>query len=79
MSPRHETQQIFHKILLIQNNFRELTSERIMNHRETSMHHELRGKKGVIVDVNVSNLLNFVRARANPFIITALVSECTTS
>ena len=77
MSPRHETQQIFHKILLIQNNLCELTSECVMNHRETSMHHKLWGKKDVIVDVNVSNLRDFVRGRANPFIIT-FPSECTT-
>ena len=31
---------IFHEILLIQNNFRELTIERILDHRETSMQYE---------------------------------------
>ena len=71
--------EVFHKILLIQNNFRELTSECVMNHRETSMHHKLRGKNGVIVEVNVSNLRDFVRGQANPFIIPALVPDCTTS
>ena len=62
---------IFHKILLIQNNFRELTNERLMDHSENTIHHELRGNKGMIYNSNVMKLLDFVRARANPFIITA--------
>ena len=65
-----EWELIFHEILLIQNNFRELTNERVMNHRETSMHHELRGNKSVIYNNNMLKLLDFVRERANPFIIT---------
>ncbi|MES9880567.1 MAG: hypothetical protein ABW185_06755 [Sedimenticola sp.] len=35
------------------------------------MHHELRGNKAVAFDGNVSRLLDFMQARANPFIITA--------
>ena len=32
-----------------------------MDHRETSMHRELRGDKGVNLYIKVSNLLDFVR------------------
>ena len=63
-----EWELIFHEILLIQNNFREFTYERLMDH---TIHHELRGNKGMIYNSNVMKLLDFVRARANPFIITA--------
>ena len=66
-----EWELIFHEILLIQNNFRELTNERLMDHSENTIHHELRGNKGIIYNSNVKKLPDFVRALANPFIITA--------
>ena len=63
-----ECELIFHEILRILNNFRTFTYERVMDHRETSMHHELRGNKGVIFDVNVSNLLVFVLSLSQPLV-----------
>ena len=42
-----------------------------MDHSENTIHHELRGNKGIIYNSNVMKLLDFVRARANPFVITA--------
>ena len=41
----------------------------IMEHHKTIMCQELRGNKGLILYTNVSSLLDFVRALANPFII----------
>ena len=41
----------------------------IMEHHKTIMCQELRGNKGFIYYTNVSSLLDFVRALANPFII----------
>ena len=55
-----EWERISHEILLIQTNFRELTNERVINHRETSMHHELRGNNGVIFYANVSSSFDCV-------------------
>ena len=40
-----------------------------MEHHKTIMCQELRGNKGFIFYTNVSSLLDFVRALANPFII----------
>ena len=47
-------------ILLIQNNCRKLTNERMMEHHKTSMYRELRNIKAVIFDANVGRLLDFV-------------------
>ena len=56
---------------LIQNNCRKLTKERTIEHHKSIMYHELRSIKAVISDDNVSRLLDFVQAVANPFIIKA--------
>ena len=66
-----ESELIYHAILLIQNICRKLTNERMMEHHKTIMYQELRSIKAVIFDANVSRLLDFVRALANPFIIKA--------
>ena len=54
-----------------QNNCRKLTNERMMAHHKTIMYQELSSIDTVIFDANVSRLLYFVRAVANPFIIKA--------
>ena len=64
-----ESELISDDILLIQNNCRKLTNERMMEHYKTIMYRELRNIKAVIFDANVFRLLDFVRAVANPFII----------
>ena len=56
-----EWELVFHEILLIQNNFRELTNVHVMSHRETYLHHELSGNKGKVFGKNVSNLLDFFK------------------
>ena len=62
---------ISHDILILQNNCRKLTDERMMEHHKTIIYQELRSITVVIFDANVSRLLDFVRAVANPFIIKA--------
>ena len=42
-----EWEQIFHEVLLIQNNCRKLTNERMIKHHMTIMYKELRGNKGL--------------------------------
>ena len=66
-----EFELISHEILIIQNNCRKLTEERMMEHHKTIIYQELRSITAVIFDGNVSRLLDFVRAVANPFIIKA--------
>ena len=66
-----ESDLISDDILLIQNNCRKFTNERMMEHHKTIMYRELRRIKAVIFDANVSRLLDFVPAVANPFIIKA--------
>ena len=60
---------LFHEILAISNLLQLLTNARLMDHLETSIHHELVGRKGLIFDQNVARLLDYVKARENPFII----------
>ncbi len=62
-----EWQLLFHEVLSISNIFRALTNERLMDHLETSIHHELSGKKGQLFVNNVAQLLDFVQSRNNPF------------
>ena len=66
-----EFELISHEILIIQNNCRKLTDERMMEHHKTIIYQESRSITAVIFDANVSRLLDFVRAVANPFIIKA--------
>ena len=40
-----------------------------MDHLETSIQHELCGRKGLIFDNNVARLRDFVKARENQFIV----------
>ena len=40
-----------------------------MDHLETSIHHELSGRSGIIFDKNVCKLLDFVKAWENPFVV----------
>jgi len=42
-----------------------------MDHLETSIQHELGGRKGLIFDRNVARLLDFVNTRENPFLVLA--------
>ena len=60
---------LFHDILDISNLLQTLTNARLMDHLETSIHHELSGRSGIIFDENVCKLLDFVKARENPFVI----------
>ena len=62
---------ITHEFLLIQNNCRKFTNTRMMEQHKTTMYQELSSIKAVILYVNVSRLLDFVRSVANPFIIKA--------
>ncbi len=67
-----EWQLIFHEILLIANNLREMTNERSMDHSESAnVHHDLIGRKAEHLNNNVARLLDFVSNRGNPFIIQA--------
>ena len=66
-----EFELISHEILIIQNNCRKLTDERMMEHHKTIIYQEPRSITALIFDANVSRLLDFVRAVANPFIIKA--------
>ena len=66
-----ESDLISDDILLIQNNSRKLTNERMVEHHKTIMYRELRNINAVIFDANVSHLLDFVPAVANPFIVKA--------
>ena len=45
---------IFHEFLLIQNNCRKLTNERMVEHHKTIIYQELRSIKDVIFEANVS-------------------------
>ena len=63
-----EFELISHEILIIQNNCRKLTDERMMEHHKTIIYQELRSITTVIFDANVSRLLDFVRAVTHPFI-----------
>ncbi len=62
---------LFHEILAISNLLQLLTNARLMDHLETTIQHELGGRKGLIFDRNVARLLDFVKARENPFIVVA--------
>lgn len=62
---------LFHEILAISNLLQLLTNVRLMDHLETSIQHELGGRKGIIFDRNVARLLDFVNARENPFLVLA--------
>jgi len=66
-----EFELISNEILIIQNKCRKLTDERMMEHHKTIIYQKLRSIKAVMFDANVSRLLYFVRAVANPFIIKA--------
>ena len=66
-----EFELISYDILIMQNNCRKLTNERMMEHHKTIIYQEHRSIKAVMFDANVSRLLDFVRAVANPFIIKA--------
>ncbi len=58
---------LYHEILAIHNLLQQLTNSRVMDHLETTVQHELIGRKGLIFDQNVVRLLDFVKARGNPF------------
>ena len=65
-----EWQLIFHEILLISNNFGEMTKDKSMDHSEfAQVHHDLTGRKAEQLNKNVAQLLDFVCSRGNPFII----------
>ena len=62
---------LFHEILAITNllQLHVLTNARLMAHLETTIQHDLGGRNGQVFDKNVALLLDFVKARENPFII----------
>ena len=65
-----EWQLIFHEILLISNNLREMTNDSSMDHSESAkIHHDLIGQKAEHLNKNVARLLDFVSNKGNPFII----------
>lgn len=75
-----EWQLIFHEILLVSNNFREIMNDVSMNHSESArVHHELTGTKADQLHKNVQILVDLLEIGA---ILTALrpqASSCTTS
>lgn len=64
-----EFELLYHEILSITNLMRKATNVGLMDHLETTIQHELRGKKGSLFDQNVSRLLDILRERSNPYII----------
>lgn len=65
-----EWQLIFHEILLISNNFREIMNDISMDHSESArVHHELTGRKADMLNKNVARLLDYVNGKGNPYII----------
>lgn len=70
LSAMFEWQLIFHEILLISNNLRDIVNDTSMKHSEsTRVHHELTGSRAQKLNENVSKLLDFLRDRGNPYII----------
>jgi hypothetical protein len=68
-----EFELLFHEITGITNLFNRLTNAGLVAHLDsTVLHHELRGRKALVFDNNVSRLLNFVILRQNPFVVTAI-------
>ena len=49
-----EWELIFHEVLLIQNNCRELTNERVMEHHGSIIYQELRGSKSLMIFMPMS-------------------------
>ncbi len=67
-----EWQLIFHEVLLISNNLREMVNDRSMDHSESAkVHHDLIGQNAENLNKNVTQLLDFVCGRGNPFIVQA--------
>ena len=66
-----EWQLIFHEILLISNNLREIVNDSSMDHSETKVHHDLTGRTAEHFNSNMGLFLDFVCSRGNPFIIQA--------
>lgn len=64
-----EWQLIYHEVLNITNTFRELTNTKVLEHMET-YHHKLTGKKSEVFNQNVTQLLQFLDTKGNPFNIT---------
>ena len=67
-----EWQLIFHEIILISNNFRDMMHDTSMNHSEVAnIHHDLTGSKAVVLHEHVNKLLDFVKGKGNPYVIKA--------
>ena len=64
-----ELNLLFHEINAITNLLHQLTNAHLMDHLETTIQHDLRGRKGVIFDKNVRKLLDFINTRQNPFVV----------
>ena len=60
---------LFHEILGISNPLQTLINARLIDHLETSIHHELSGRYRTIFDENVCKLLHSVKAQENPFVV----------
>ena len=58
---------LFHEILAITNLLQSLTSPKLLDHNETNIRHDITGSSGLVFDQNVKKLLDFVKARVNPF------------
>ena len=55
-----EWQLIFHEILLVSNNFRDILNDTSMNHSESArVHHKLTGRKAHELNENVTRLFCF--------------------
>ncbi|MES9884561.1 MAG: hypothetical protein ABW185_27265 [Sedimenticola sp.] len=68
-----EFELLFHEITGITNLFNHLTNAGLMAHLDaTVLHHELRGRKALVFDKNVSRLLDFISQRQNPFAVTTI-------
>ena len=67
-----EWQLIFHEILLISNDLREMTNYCSLDHSESAkVHHDLIGRKAEHLNKNVARLLEFVCNKGNPIIVQA--------
>ena len=58
---------LFHEVLAISNLLQSIISPKHLDHNETNIRHDISGTTGQVFDENVKKLLDFVKARVNPF------------
>lgn len=68
-----EFELLFHEVVAISNLLRQVTNAKLIDHTECRVQHSLYGSKGMLFDKNVARLLDFVKSRENPFIVTSQV------